>query len=274
MGDIVFAGIIPHDLCIIESLAGEDKNLFIKTRASIEQVTKKFIEEKPDVIIVLTPHGLRLRNYTAVYTTEYCSGSFTSGNQCESLTYKCSKALSENILLSSEKENISVVGCNYGALEGPHSNIAMDWGTFVPLWFLKELQETVEVVVIGPTRDTSLEELELFGKIIANEIENTDKRVGIIASADQGHCHSNEGPYGYNPASKIYDSFINKCLKEDNLKDVIKVNKEIVENGKPDSLWQMVILSGALRKTDLSAEFMSYEAPTYFGMTVAGFFRR
>lgn len=272
MGEIVFGGIIPHDLSIIESLANDNKMLFKKTRTAIEKLTKKFIEEKPDVIIVLTPHGLRLRNYTAIYTTEYCSGSFSAADQCESLTYKCSKELAEKILLSSESEKISAVGCNYGALEGPYSNIPIDWGTFVPLWFIKELQESVEVIVIGPTRDTTLEELHSLGEIIAKEIESTNKRVGIIASADQGHCHAEEGPYGYNPASKEYDTYINNCLKQDKLEDMIKVNMEIVENGKPDSLWQMVILSGALSHTKLTAEFLSYEAPTYFGMTVAGFF--
>jgi aromatic ring-opening dioxygenase LigB subunit len=44
----------------------------------------------------------------------------------------------------------------------------------------------------------------------------------------------------------------------------------IVEAAKADSLWQLLVLHGALGD-GFRAELLSYEAPTYFGMLCAAF---
>jgi aromatic ring-opening dioxygenase LigB subunit len=46
---------------------------------------------------------------------------------------------------------------------------------------------------------------------------------------------------------------------------------EFVERAKPDSLWQMLILYGALELTPMKGELISYQVPSYFGMLVASF---
>jgi len=45
----------------------------------------------------------------------------------------------------------------------------------------------------------------------------------------------------------------------------------MVDRGKPDSLWQALILYGALQKVLMKGELFSYEAPTYFGMACAAY---
>ncbi len=41
--------------------------------------------------------------------------------------------------------------------------------------------------------------------------------------------------------------------------------------GKADSYWQMLMLHGALEPGKWEGEFLSYEAPTYFGMLCASY---
>jgi len=48
---------------------------------------------------------------------------------------------------------------------------------------------------------------------------------------------------------------------------------KFVEDAKPDSLWQMVMLAGALSRVRMRAELFSYQVPTYYGMMCAGFRR-
>jgi aromatic ring-opening dioxygenase LigB subunit len=43
---------------------------------------------------------------------------------------------------------------------------------------------------------------------------------------------------------------------------------EHVEAGKADSLWQLLVLQGALGE-DARASLLAYAAPTYYGMAVA-----
>jgi aromatic ring-opening dioxygenase LigB subunit len=47
------------------------------------------------------------------------------------------------------------------------------------------------------------------------------------------------------------------------------ITRELVENAKADSWWQMLMLHGATR--GWRGELISYEAPTYFGMLTAAY---
>lgn len=280
MSEIVLAAVLPHGWEVIESQAA-DVALMAKTRAAMTRVANDFIAADLDVIIVLTPHGLRLKGHSAIYTSQFVAGDMNFAGTTDSLRFECDRDLATSILHAAQRRGLSVVGANFGALEGELSCIDMDWGTFVPLWFMRCLQDSVKLVVINPTRDTTLAELNTLGEIIAQSIKTTPPdshgesqrglRVGVIASADQGHAHNADGPYGFNSASAQYDSYINTCLEQNRLADIAKVDMSLVEAGVPDSLWQLVILNGIIAETSLRSTLISYEAPTYFGMTVASF---
>lgn len=270
MGGLVCAGIAPHGFSVIEEIAGEELELFKPTREAMKKLGNIIMNNNPDTIIVLTPHGLRLKDHNAIYTSEYCRGFLSGNGETVNLEYKCDKKLAQEILKRAVKENIPSVGCNFGALEGKASNIEMDWGTFIPLWFCKR-NNNPEIVVIGPTREISLSKIVRLGEIIGEVCKNSDKRVALIASADQGHCHNPKGPYGFDEASKKYDDMISTIISTNNLEKLLDIDMKIVEKAKPDSLWQMLILYGALRIVPMTGELLSYQAPTYFGMTVAAY---
>lgn len=271
-GEVVIAAMLPHGWEVIPSQA-QDAELMAKTRSAMQQVAGAFTAADLDVIIVLTPHGLRLKDYSAIYTCEWVGGEMNFAGQTDALRFKCDRGLASAILSEAEGRDLPVVGANFGALEGEMSCIDMDWGTFVPLWFLRDLQQHTKIVVINPTRDTTLEALKQLGEAVAKAISSSSEqmRVGLIASADQGHCHNADGPYGFNEASAKYDQYVNDCLRRDRLSEVRNVETQLVTNGLPDSLWQLAILEGAIENTALRCELLSYEAPTYFGMSVALF---
>lgn len=271
MGQLVCGGIAPHGFSIIEEISGQEHELFKPTREAMQELGKIIMRDKPDTIIILTPHGLRLKEYNAIYTSEYCRGKLSANEETVRLEYKCDKQLAEQILEKAVNELIPSVGCNFGALGGEASNIEMDWGTLIPLWFCEDSSYKPKIVVIGPTREISLDKLVRLGEIIGEACKESDKKVALIASADQGHCHDPKGPYGFDEASKIYDDIISNIIREDNLKKLLDIDMELVERAKPDSLWQMLILYGALKVSPMSGKLLSYQVPTYFGMTVASY---
>ena len=272
MSGLVFGGIAPHGFSIIGEIAGDEYELFKPTREAMEELGERLKKHKPDTIVVLTPHGLRIRGFNAIYTCEHCRGTLSSGGRTVKVEFKCDKPMAEQILKRAENTGIPSIGANFGALSGIASNIEMDWGTLIPLWFCgaKE-KERPEIVVIGPTREIPINKLVELGEVIADVAEKSGKRVAIIASADQGHAHDNEGPYGYNSASREYDNQIISIVKDDNLEKLLDIDLGFVERAKPDSLWQMVVLYGALKKGPMKGEFLSYQVPTYFGMLVAAY---
>ena len=90
--------------------------------------------------------------------------------------------------------------------------------------------------------------------------------MALVASADHGHAHDPEGPYGFDPAAAAYDARLQEILASDRL-DFLPL-AEIVEPAKADSLWQLLVLQGALGEA-ARAEVLAYAAPTYYGMLVA-----
>jgi aromatic ring-opening dioxygenase LigB subunit len=53
--------------------------------------------------------------------------------------------------------------------------------------------------------------------------------------------------------------------------ELLKMDMSLVERAKPDSLWQMLILHGALQVKNLKGSFIAYQVPTYFGMLEASY---
>ena len=90
-----------------------------------------------------------------------------------------------------------------------------------------------------------------------------------MASADHGHAHDAEGPYGFDPAAADYDRRLLALLESSRL-DRIAELAELAEPAKADSLWQLVMLHGALGD-GFGCDVLSYEVPTYFGMLCAAF---
>ena len=99
-----------------------------------------------------------------------------------------------------------------------------------------------------------------------------DRPVAFVASADHGHGHTHDGPYGYSEHSKPYDDDVQDVVRRNALGELVNWDPERAKDALADSLWQMLMLHGALGD-DFAAELVSYEAPTYFGMLTAAFQR-
>ena len=175
-----------------------------------------------------------------------------------------------------KESNLPVVSVNYGAAEGEFSSMILDWGTFIPLWFVNQIYtknktEIPPILLITPSREIPWEDLIEVGKIINRLSNEENKEVVFIASADHGHAHDEEGPYGYDPASKMYDDKVCQIIERDELHKLLDFTEVFVDHAKPDSLWQMLILLGIIEENYLRNNLCIYECPTYYGMIVAGF---
>ena len=97
-----------------------------------------------------------------------------------------------------------------------------------------------------------------------------ERRVAFIASADHGHGHTPDGPYGFAPESAEYDEEIQRVVRDNRLAALAGWDPGFAVAAKADSFWQLLMLHGALGD-GFDAELLSYEAPTYFGMLTASF---
>jgi aromatic ring-opening dioxygenase LigB subunit len=272
---LVYACIAPHGSEAIAELASrEAQRKFAPTAAGLRMLATEVGRSEPDTIVLATPHNLRLWKKIGVVSAEYSTGTLQASPRNRAtvrLKAKGDVKFAKDLVQRSEKAKLPVVGANYGTAEGLTSDMPMDWGTLVPLWFMiPRCKRKPKLVIVTPSREIPLRENYKFGQLIAEQSEaDRSKRVIFVASADQAHAHRRTGPYGYNRRAKEYDAFVLNALNNNRLADILRIPPDLVEAAKPDSLWQMTFLAGIAEKIEMKEELVSYDVPTYFGMICA-----
>ena len=272
---LVYSCIAPHGGEIIPQLASKSMfSRFAETRKGMDVIARRILRARPHTIVIASPHNLRLVGRIAVVITENSTGDLKGSNKnTVSLSAKCDKQLAQKLVRESEKEKLPVVGVNFGTVSGPASDMRMDWGTLVPLWFvLSQQRSKSKIVIVTPCREIPIKENFLFGKLIGRLLQK-DKthRYVFVASADQAHAHSRTGPYGFSSAASEYDEIVQRLIRTNELKRIMGLDPRFVERAKPDSLWQMTMLAGVTEVVPSESELISYQVPTYYGMACAGF---
>jgi aromatic ring-opening dioxygenase LigB subunit len=229
---IVFACIAPHG----------DLDDMPELQTAMEELGRRFDAAAPGVAIVVTPHNVHVQDHFAVVTAAHVG------------KWETDRDLADALLAA----DLPILGVSYGGNVPAQSEMPLDWGTEVPLDFLRAKR----VVVVSPARDRPLEEHIELGQAIAQ----LPGRAALIASADHGHTHAADGPYGFHPAAALYDERLLEILASDRL-DFLPL-AEYAEDGKADSLWQLLVLQGAVGD-GARVDTLAYARRSYFGMLVA-----
>ena len=269
---LVFAAIAPHGgLAVEEACTAKESKLALKTRAGMLALGRAFDKAKPEVVIVATPHNVHIGGAFGVIVAGRLAGNLGSTPKPVELDLPSHTGLAWGLLESLTAAELPVVGVSFGAND-PESAVApMDWGVLIPLWFMGGRSDPpVPAVVVTPARDLSADEHIRAGAAITAAARASGLRVAFIASADHGHAHRGDGPYGYDPAARLYDDLVVGLVRRDRLGDLVNVPARLVEEAKADSWWQMLMLHGATG-AGWKGKLVSYEAPTYFGMLTAAY---
>ena len=271
-----YACVVPHGGDIIPNLAvRKTERLFENARDSVRKIAREIREARPDTIIIASPHNLRLQYNIAIITSENSTGQLNGprGRRVR-LRLKCDRELAQDLLKVSTQKHLPVVGANYGTAEGSASDVPMDWGTLVPMWFVaKEERVRARVVIVAPSREIPLSRNIAFGIVIGEIAKKSKKRIVFIASADQAHAHQKSGPYGFHRSATKYDQLVCRAIQKNRIGSISRLSKRFVEEAKPDSLWQMAMLAGITKVVEMQGTLLSYTVPTYFGMLCASFVR-
>ncbi len=233
---IALAAIAPHG----------DVDASPDLRAAMEELGRRFDESGCETAIVVTPHNVHVEGHFAVVTSARVGA------------HEADRELASALIAGIRAAGLPVTGVSYGGNATSEAEMPLDWGTEVPLRFIR----ATRVVVVAPARDRPLEEHVRLGRAIADATGSA--RVALVASADHGHTHEADGPYGYDPAAAEYDARFQALLSAEPL-DFTPL-EALVEAAKADSLWQLLVLQGAAPGR---AELLAYAAPSYYGMAVA-----
>ncbi len=273
MSGLVFAAIAPHgSLAIPEACSPEERGLATSTQQAMAELGRRFTAARPDVTIIFTPHNIHVEGSMAVITAGNLSGSLSDWTKERiELRAATDRDLARAAIDALNAADVPAVGVSYGGNDAASATAPMDWGVLIPLWFMGgRAAPLVPVVVVSPARDRSLDDHLRAGRALAAMAAASGKRVAMIASADHGHAHRVDGPYGFDSAAAEYDGCVADLVRANRLSGLLEIDPTLVAAAKADSFWQMLMLHGAIGD-GWNAEFLSYEAPTYFGMLCASF---
>src|SRR5436190_15589041 len=182
---LVFACIAPHGgYAIPEACAPEEANLALTTHAGMLELARRCDDAAPEVLVVLTPHGIHVEGQFAVVVSGRMAGALDD-TPAVALDVPVDRDLAISILAGLGEANIPAVGVSFGGNVPNDAVMPMDWGTLIPLWYLGGRRDPPRsVVVIAPARDRPLAEHVAAGAVITAAADRSSLRVGLVASAD------------------------------------------------------------------------------------------
>jgi AmmeMemoRadiSam system protein A/AmmeMemoRadiSam system protein B len=262
---------MPHPPIIISEVGkGEEK----KARATVEgcgQVAEEIKELKPEVIIIITPHGSLFRDAIAITDTPSIQGDLGKFGVPEiQFNIEIDMELNNKIFKSSREDGIMTVPITQASLREYNISSELDHGAMVPLYFVNNEYKNYKLIHITYGMLSKID-LYRFGMIIKKCVEKNGENAVIIASGDLSHKLSNEGPYKYNPHGVEFDKQITKLLAEGDVEGIFNMDKKMIDAAGECGLRSFYIMLGAMDGFDVKGRLLSYEGPFGVGYGVMSF---
>lgn len=254
---LVFACVVPHAGPALPELAGASE-MGAHTRATMAAIGKELAAARPDTVVVLTPHGVTIHGAIGVAITERAAGVLAPGPAVELL---CDRDFALGLADVAAAARLPVAPYWFG-----DGTLPLDWSTIIPMRYLgASFRPRPRLVVVGPSGGVPRPQLVAFGQALRAVADAAPRRVALVASVDQGHAHAEDGPYGYDPASALFDALLQEIIVAGRLEQLLELDEEFVAAAMPDSIEALLILYGAVHRDGFRCTLRSYEVFGYFG---------
>lgn len=242
---------------------GEEKKIQ-KTLDSYRSVSRKIAQEKPETIIIISPHNIMYRD--AFYLSPgdvYTDSLVTFGFPGERVSHPYDKELIDEILHLCHEADLPVS-------QNPLYEKEPDHGSCVPLLFVDEQYRDYQVVRLSPSLLPN-EDLLKMGRVLERAIAHTGRKASILASGDLSHKLTVDGPYGFAKEGPQFDQMITQQMKDADFQKFLEFDARFLDKAAECGLPGFIILSGALENSIVKAHFHSYEGPFGVGYAICDY---
>ena len=264
---ILGAAAVPHPPIILPEIGhGEEQKISATTNA-YKEVARRIVELEPDTIIITSPHSIMYADYFHI-----SPGEAAAGNMAQFRAPQVALAINYDTDLA---RKISADAMSQGVAAGAlgERNSALDHGTMIPLYFLKEAGldfNKVKFLRIGLSGMSNAVHYK-FGRIIAQAAEDLGRRIFFVASGDLSHKLKPDGPYGFVEEGPQFDSQVMENLGDADFLKLLTMNDKLCTRAAECGLRSFWIMAGALDKKAVRAEKLSYEGTFGVGYGVVYF---
>jgi len=271
MGKIIAYYTMPHPPIIIPQVGRGEEKKIKNTYEACESIGREIAEIKPEVIIVVTPHGTMFSDAIALSFEPSISGNLKQFGAPEiSMNFKIDMDLTQEIMVRASNNNIQTIKAMGSTLKQYGREYELDHGTIVPMHFVINKYNSFKLVHITYGGLNPIQ-LYKFGQLIKEAVNESNKNAVFIGSGDLSHHLKDEGPYDYNPYGEKFDKEIIGLLINGDVVGVFNINPEIIENAGECGLKSYYIMLGAMDGNDIVGDLLSYEGTFGVGYAVMKF---
>lgn len=259
---IVFAGVCPHTPLLIPNIGKQATEKLEKTITALKKMEENLYIHKPDIIIVITPHGqvydraFNLYAYTDLHSNYEDFGDFTIKE-----SWKGAPNLAALISTEAYKKN---------CITHLTTERKLDYGTTIPLHFLTPHLKNIKVLPIGYSEMSTKDHLG-FGSVIKNVCMLSQERIALVASANLSHTLTSDSPAGYHKDGKEFDEKMIQLLQSHNTAGIMHMNPDLVKNAKEYGYKTIVMLLGSIQHMNYTFKNYAYESPFGVGYLTGEF---
>lgn len=260
---LVFTAITPHPPLLIPNVAKNEQGKLQKTREAMQKLEEDLYLSKPDIILIISPHGRLLDDAFTMNVSSTFVNDFKEFGDLATVThFKGDVGLAAHIREKSKMHNQFPLVLL--------SEEVIDHGVAIPLILLTPHLPQVRVLPIGFSGLNWKTHID-FGYFLKEEIMKSTKRIAVIASGDLAHTVTPDAPAGFSPQGKVFDEKLQELFSTRNTAGIMSLDQKLVEDAVECGFRSFLILMGILR--DIAYEYKSYvyEAPFGIGYLTANF---
>ena len=269
MNNLLGLAISPHPPIIIPEIGGGREREAQDTIDGMRKMAKKVAEKKPELLVVITPHGNVFSDGICILAEEEITGDMGNfGRPQIKLNKTINMDLISKLSETFKEENIPGVFLDQNKGKRYRARVEMDHGAFIPLYYIDQYWEDYELlhVTIG-----MLSPLELYriGKVIRETIMELGLKTVFLASGDMSHKLKEEGPYSYNPMGRVFDEKVVEAIAGGDIDAIVNMPKEVYEPAGECGLRPFAMGLGSLDGMVTRSKVFSYEGPFGVGYMTA-----
>ncbi len=268
---ILSAYATPHPPLIIPTVGRGEERAIRRTVDAYREVARRIVSQRPDTIVVTTPHAPLYRDAFHVTTDAQLAGDMGAFRAPQTrLSVAIDTKLVSALIARAQDADLPL------APSTPRDR-EMDHATFVPLFFIEEAAREAGIdlpslVRIGLSALPTRAHRDL-GHALARAIDDAGRRTVIVASGDCSHKLTADGPYGFAAEGPKLDAQLCRIFETGALDELFNLSEDFCERAAECGVRSFQIMAGALEATGqpIESELLSYEGPFGVGYAVAAF---
>ena len=268
---IVAGCLMPHPPVLIHAVGNGREHVCDKTLKGLREAAKIIKVQKPETIVVITPHGPVFADGLAIGAEPMLSGDLKAFGAPEISLVK-SNAIEwvDRIVHGAGRIHVPMVKIDKESARRYHTTPELDHGVLVPLYFVNSEWENFRLIHITYGL-LSIPKLFTFGQMLKALFDEAQERIVVIASGDLSHCLKDDGPYSFHPDGPRFDEEAIRHLNEGDFGGLLTMDSTLVKHAGECAYRSLAILGGALDGVSLESTCHSYEGPFGVGYGVCSF---